>query len=130
MEDPVNKIHIRGGILNLLIMVCLAIIVGVSVANVAYFAKIMDYPSQEVSRGSARVMVILNAGILVISFFVLSYHVYRMVQSYEHKFGHMKEAAHEYGLTEDNVHKMVDIPKHKVTTYESSDPVLEGDIDF
>ena len=131
MEDPVNKIHIRGGLLNLSIMVCLAIVVGVSTANVAYFAKLMDYPSQEVSRGTARIMVGMNAIILIISFLVLSYQVYRMVLSYEHKFNHMEDAAKEYGITEDNVHSAIKKkPKHRVMTYDANDPLLEGEIEY
>ena len=131
MQLPVNKIHIKGGYLNLAIMVCLAVVVGVSVANVAYFAKIMDNPSSEVSRDIAIIMVGMNGVILIASFLILSYHVYRMVQSYEHKFGKIKEVANEYGLTEDNVHRAIDKkPRHKVTKYKKSDPVLQGSINF
>jgi len=91
LSEHLENFKSRGPIFNIILILILAFIIGVSISNIIYFSEISTYPSEAVSSNVGNIMVGLNSVILVITVVAFFYYCYLIFKSYETKFRHMEE---------------------------------------
>lgn len=91
MNKHFGKINHRGSLFNIFLIIIVCFGVGLSIANIIYYSKLISYPTESISSSSARVMTSLNSLFLVITFLTLFYFMYVLFSSEEAKFNNMEK---------------------------------------
>jgi len=103
MEDHSFDINVHGSGYNIAVMVVSGIVFGISISNTVYFSRLVDKPSESVSKTTARTMMIMNILISLLLGGIFVWSSYKLVVSEESKYHTMSKYIHS---TKHKLHTM------------------------
>ena len=138
MEHDSFDINVRGSGYNIAVMVVSGIVFGISISNTVYFSRLVDKPSESVSKNTARTMMIMNILISILLGAIFVWSSYKLIVSEESKYHTMSRYIHSAKnrlhnmrhRTEESLNYLDHIDSHDHGYHHHEHDYLMSDTDF